>query len=267
MHRIFLPAAVVFALVGCGEEMGPLEAANALGQAARSSEGTNATQEPIEVSTDFTIGAALEDAAAELQAFWDSQAGCNEVTRDGATTTIDWGELGDGCVYDGHTYAGLTAITVQRTDAEDLEVLHEWMGFHNEDVQVDGEALVTWSAQARTRHVTTEHTWTTTDGETADVQGDHEFGVREAGGFSLDGVRDWQTDRGDWHLDMVDIGFRLQDPLPEEGSYIVTNPAGKVLTLAFSRFDDQTIEAVLTGVRGGDLVYHVGRFGDLERVE
>ncbi|MEZ4317723.1 MAG: hypothetical protein R3F61_09465 [Myxococcota bacterium] len=265
MIRILVPAAVVFALVGCGEEMGPLEAAAALQQSARSSEGTNATQEPIEVSTDFTIGSALQDAAAELEVFWDSQAGCNEVTRDGNTLNIDWGELGDGCVYNGHTFAGLTAITVEKTEASDLAVKHEWFGFRNEDVTVDGQADVTWSSEARTRRVITEHTWTATDGETADVQGDHEFGVRDGSGFTLDGTRDWQTDKGEWHLDMVGIGFRLQDPLPEEGSYVVTNPAGKVLDLTFTRLDEQTIEAVLTGVRGGDIVYHVTPLGTLER--
>lgn len=266
--RIALPAVVVFHLVGCGEEMGIFEAADALGQSARSGQGTTATQDAIEVSTDFTIGAGLEQAAEELRAFWDSQAPCTEATVQGSTLTLDFGELGDGCTFEGRTYAGVAAITVTATDAAELEVLHEWTGFHNEDVQVDGDALVTWSAAARTRRVTTEHTWTTMDGETADVTGDHEVAVRDDDtGFVLDGVRDWRTDGGDWHLDMEDIGFRLQDPLPEEGRYVVTNPRGKVLTLGFSRLDEQTIEAVLTGVRGGDIVYHVGPTGDLERVE
>lgn len=267
--RIALPAVVVFHLVGCGEgEMGIFEAADALGQSARSGQGTTATQDPIEVSTDFTIGAGLEQAAEELRVFWDSQAPCTEATVEGNTLTLDFGELGDGCTYNGRTYAGLAAITVTQTDAAELEVLHEWTGFHDEDVQVDGDALVTWSGASQTRRVTTEHTWTTTDGETADVQGDHEFGVRPDGtGFTLNGVRDWQTDGGDWHLDMDGIGFRLQDPLPEEGRYVVTNPRGKVLELAFARLDEQTIEAVLTGVRGGDLVYHVSPTGALERVE
>lgn len=271
MSRSFVQVAALAVtlvhLVGCGEEMGIFEASAALEQSARSGEGTTATQEPIEVSTDFTLGAGLEQAAEELAVFWDSQAPCTEVTHTGATLTIDWGGLGDGCTYNGHSYAGLSAITVQRTDPTELQVLHEWTGFRNEDVQVDGDALVTWSSLARTHHVVTEHTWTATDGATADVVGEHEVGVRDDGAFLLDGTRDWHAEGGDWHLDMVGIGFRLQDPLPEEGSYIVKNPAGKVLELAFARVDEDTIEAVLTGVRGGDLVYHVSRAGGYERVE
>ncbi len=269
MTRTALPlvtlAALVAGLVGCGEEMGAFEAAAALEQSARSGEGIRATSEPIEVSTDFTIGGALEDAAEDLRAFWDSQAPCNEVERDGATTTIDWGSLSDGCVYDGHTYTGVTAITVEKSDADDIEVLHEWMGFHNEDVGVDGEALVTWALDAQTRRVQTTHTWSD-DVESVDVVGDHEIAALGDAGYVLDGTRDWTTDKGDWHLDMIDIGFRLTDPVPESGSYVVTNPAGKTVEMAFSRVDDTTIEAVLTGVRGGELVYHIGRLGTFERV-
>ena len=64
--RITLGAVTLSLLFACGEEMGPLEAADALAQSSRSGEGVRATSEPIEVSTDFTIGGALEDAAAEL---------------------------------------------------------------------------------------------------------------------------------------------------------------------------------------------------------
>jgi hypothetical protein len=96
--------------------------------------------------------------------------------------------------------------------------------------------------------------------------GDHEISALADGSFILDGERTWTTDKGDWHLDMLDIGFRLTDPLPESGSYIVTNPAGKTVEVTFSRVDDTTIEAAVLGVPGGDLVYHVGPFGGLERV-
>lgn len=269
MIRIAAPFTVFFLSLGCGErEMGPLEALAALQQSARSSQGAVATQEPIEVSTEFTIGAGLEAAAAELQAFWESQADCNEVTRDGTTTWIDWGELGDGCEHRGRTYAGLTGVTVTRADGEGVEVEHEWLGFHNEDVRVDGGAVVTWSGASRSRRVVTDHTWTTLDGETADVRGEHEVAARDDGtGFTLVGERDWDTDGGTWRLDLQDIGFRLQDPLPETGRYVVTSPENKTLTIAFDRVDESTIEAVLTGVRGGDLVYHVSRSGSFDRVE
>lgn len=265
--KILLPTLAILTSFGCVErEMGPLQAVSAFGEAARSNQGIQATQEPIEVSTDFTIGGALEDAAAELRSFWDSQAPCNEVTVDGATTTIDWGELGDGCNWNGRTYAGITEITVERTEAEELAVMHDWYGFHNEDVQVDGGALVTWSAEEMTRTVETAHTWSR-DGDTVDVEGSHVFGVRDQGSFSLDGKRTWTTDDGMWDLNVEGVGFRLVDPAPETGVYTITDPQGRVLDVSFDRVDDDTIEAVLSGVRGGDLVYHITGYGQYERVD
>ena len=56
MVRLMSICAGVGLLVGCGEGMGAFEAAAALQESARSGEGVSATQEPIEVSTDFTIG-------------------------------------------------------------------------------------------------------------------------------------------------------------------------------------------------------------------
>lgn len=265
--KILLPAVVLLSAFGCVErEMGPVQAVGAFGEAARSNQGIQATQEPIEVSTDFTIGGAIEDAAAELRSFWQSQAPCNEVTRDGATTIIDWGELGDGCTWNGRSYAGLTEITVARTDAEELEVAHDWYGFHNEDVQVDGGAVVTWSAESMTRSVKTEHTWSRGD-DTVDVEGAHVFGVRDRGSFSLDGTRTWTTDEGTWDLTIEGVGFRLIDPAPETGVYTVTDPQGRVLDVSFDRLDEDTIEAVLSGVRGGELVYHITGYGQYERVD
>ena len=264
---LILPIVLLTTAIGCTQPMGPLQAADALGQSARSANGINATQAPIEVSTDFTIGSGLEQAASQLRELWSSQVPCNDVTVEGSLITVDWGTLEDGCTWNGRSYAGVTTLSVHRTDAEDLELEHTWIGFRNEDVQVDGGALVTWSAQERTRSVQTEHTWTADD-ETVDVVGEHTFGVRGAGeALTLDGTRTWSSDRGDWHLEVVGIEARLQDPLPEAGSYSVQDPEGRTLEVLFSRVDEDTIEAVLTGVRGGDLVYHVTGRGDFERVD
>lgn len=263
---LILPILLLTTTLGCTPEMGAVEAADALGQSARSANGINATQAPIEVSTDFTIGGGLEQTASQLRELWSTQVPCNQVTVDGNLLTVDWGTLDDGCTWNGHSYAGVTTVAVNRTDAEDLELEHTWIGFRNEDVQVDGGALVTWSAQERTRHVFTEHTWTAAD-EQVDVVGEHELGVRDPGeAFTLDGSRTWTGEQGDWHLEIRGIEARLQDPVPEAGSYTIEDPQGRLLEVSFARLDDATIEAVLSGVRGGELVYHVTGRGHFERV-
>src|SRR5690606_15935127 len=124
-----------------------------------------------------TIGAAVEAAAEQIAAWWDSQQDCTTVMVSGATTTVDFGDLDDDCVFQGRTYGGVARITVGSTSALQLEVRHDWEGLTNGDVVVDGGADVTWSGDDLTRRVITSHTWTgLDDGAVVDVEGDHIWG-------------------------------------------------------------------------------------------
>lgn len=259
---------------GCEtEEMGVLEALAALEEVNQSARGEQATADVIEISTDFTIGDALAAAAQTVADFWDSQAPCTEVLVEGNVTTIDYGTLDDGCEFNGQTYAGVNTITVESTTAGELEVLHGWDAFSNGDVQVDGGATVTWSGNDNTRHVVTEHTWTDTEGNTVDVYGDHISGrIQEdvpvwLDGFTLDGSRDWTSDSGDWSLTMEGLELRLIDPAPQAGTIDLTSPEGKALVIVYERIDDDTIQATLQGIRGGDRVYHINRLGQVEEAD
>ncbi|HHO53458.1 MAG TPA: hypothetical protein ENK18_21955 [Deltaproteobacteria bacterium] len=260
-------------LTGCeDEEMGLLEALAALDEVNQSSRGEAATSEVIEISTDFTIGGALQDAAQAVADFWESQADCAEVSVQGNVTTIDYGTLEDSCTWQGRTYAGVNTVTIQSTTPGELQLLHDWAGFTNGDVTVDGGATVTWSGNDLTRRVQTEHTWTDTGGAQVDVVGDHISGridedkpVWESG-FTLDGTRDWTSDSGDWTLEMTDLELRLVDPAPQAGSIDLINPANKSLTILYERVDEDTIQATLQGLRGGDRVYHIDRLGIPEEI-
>ena len=186
------------AAAGCfaAEEMTLLEALDALEQSHSSARGEEATGGVIEISTDFTIGAALEAAAQAIADFWESQLDCTGVTVEGNVITIDYGTLDDACVYRGYTYAGVNTITVVSTAQGDLEVLHTWTDFSNGDVAVDGGATVTWSGEDRTRRVVTEHTWTDLDlGDTVDVTGDHIQGELEAGVSVWDSIHPFASSR------------------------------------------------------------------------
>jgi len=272
--RTTLP--VLALLSGCTtDQMGVLEALDTLEAVNQSARGEQATAEVIEVSTDFSIGEALEAYAQAIADFWQSQAPCTTVTVEGNVVTIDYGTLDDTCEWNGHTYAGVNTITVQSTTPGELEVLHGWNGFTNGDVQVDGGAKVTWSGEDLTRRVETEHTWTDLATEAQiDVVGDHVTGriddevpVWESG-FTLEGTRDWTDDAEDtWSLEAAGIEWMLIDPAPQAGTVDVLAPSGRKLTIVYARVDEDTISATLVGVRGGDRVYHISRLGTVEEAE
>jgi hypothetical protein len=44
----------------------------------------------------------------------------------------------------------------------------------------------------------------------------------------------------------------------------VTAPSGRSLRITYDRVDDDTLSATLSGVRGGERVYHVTRLGAVE---
>lgn len=259
---LFLPA------LACTEPayMTDAEALEALVESASSSRGEAAVREPIQVSTSFTIGDALDAAAQYVADLWASQAACSTVTVEGATLTVDFGGLDDPCTFHGRTYGGVASATIGSTTPGNLEVLHTWTGLTDGEVQVDGGAVVTWSGADDTRRVVTEHTWTSLlDGTEVDVEGDHVQGWIDPslglwGGITLEGTRDWSAPSGDWHLDMRELEIRLQDPVPQAGQFVVLNPHGKELEIAFARLDERTIEATLTGTRE-PLVFHIDPLG------
>jgi len=263
-------------LVACDTTaMTNLEALEALGEANQSSRGEAATGDVIEISTDFTIGDAVAAAAERIADFWATQAPCSEVTVELGKVTVDYGTLDDACTFEGNTYAGVTEAEVVDTSLGSLEVGHTWTGFTNGEVTVDGGALVTWTGEDASRRVQTEHTWTdTTDGTTVDVTGDHtQVPLDEEagwggwlGGITMDGTRDWVSDSGDWSLDMTELELRWIDPAPQNGSITITNPDGKTLDVTYRRIDDDTIKALLTGLRE-DKVFHINRIGQMEEVE
>lgn len=261
---------VPLALAGACTEGGTMtnaEVLQALEQSRDSSRGEAATTEPIEISTSFTIGQAVEAAAEELAAFWESQQPCTTVTWDGPEVTIDYGGLDDTCEFNLKTYGGVAVVGVQSATLGELEVQHTWTALTDGEVEVNGGALVTWDGSDDTRHVATEHTWTDLDdGRTVDVIGDHTWGyidpsAKLLGGFTLEGTRDWIDDDGsEWHIDMTDLELRLQDPVAQAGSIALTNPAGKTLDLVHERVDETTIRVTLTsGFR--EWVYDINALG------
>ena len=210
------------------------------GQALTSSSGT------VEISTHFTIGQAVEDAADELRAFIQSQMPCAEVSRDGAKLTVEYGVNAGNCTFHGQTYSGSHSVEIVSAQQGEIKVHHEWDALRNAKVEVSGSADVTWSSAEGSRRIVHELSWTRLrDDKQAIGNGDRTQTALPAGiieGIGIEGKRGWSSDSGDWTLDIDGVEMRWIDPVPQAGTYELGTPfEGKTATFRFERIDEDTI--------------------------
>ena len=244
------------------------EARQALEESAIDSQAAALTSASFEISTDFTIGMAASHAAEQIRDFVRSQLPCAEVTLQDATLTIEYGALPGACTFRGHQFAGVQTIHVERNADDDVVVTHEWDDLNNGRISVSGNATVTWSASEPSRHVVHELTWTRlSDGRTGVGSGDRiqrplAGGLAE--GFSVDGTRSWEGERGRWDLDIDGIEMRWTDPVPQAGSWVLQTPFDKVITLAFERIDEDTIAVTASGGQR-QIELKVNKLGSISR--
>jgi hypothetical protein len=227
-----------------GEATQALEESSAATQA----EGLSATS--VDISTNFTIGQAVENAAAELRTFVESQLPCAEVMLEGATLTVEYGVNPGNCTYRGHTFSGQHSVTVARNEMNQVEVHHAWTDFSNGNITLNGTADVTWDFQALTRNVVHQSTWTNKKGRIGEGEGDRTQSLLPGGlaeGIQVDGSRSWSGERGEWDLAIDGVQMRWADPVPQAGSYTLNTPFKKTLSMSFSRVDEDTIRVLVAG--------------------
>jgi hypothetical protein len=270
-------AALPAFLAGCpkandtrGENKEPLtlaEAQQALEETSMSGEATSLVAGTVEITTDFTIGGAVEQAAEEIASFVESQLPCAGIELIDNTLTVEYGANPGNCTYNGQTYSGTHAITVELNDEHDVLVHHEWTELSNQKLSVSGFADVTWSLTDATRHVVHELTWTRlSDGRTGTGSGDRLQGALHGNileGFTEDGNRTWEGEAGTWDLDINGIEWRWIDPVPQAGDFDLETPKGKHLTMSFSRIDDDTIQVTVAGPEHSFDI-HVNKWGGQE---
>lgn len=255
--RVYFAALVplTLALTGCPKEdtEDPLtlaEAAEALEESALADQAISVVNGTVEISTEFTIGQAVEAAAAELQAFIESQLPCAEITLSKATLSIEYGANPGNCTYNGHTYSGTHTVTVSRNDEGDVQVNHAWDSLSNTVVSVSGSAEVTWSLKQGSRNVVHELTWTRlSDGRQGTGSGNRTQTALDGNiltGIEVDGVRTWVGQSGTWETSINNVEMRWIDPVPQSGSYSLATPFGKSLSMAFERVDEDTIKVTLS---------------------
>jgi hypothetical protein len=272
-RRVFAFAIAAASLLGaqaCKQpaEMTTGEALQAVQEASASGDAENVTSGSIEISTDFTIGQAAENAALEIRTFIESQLPCALVTVSGASLSVEYGAKPGTCTYKGNTYSGKHVITVMKNDMANVVVSHEWTKLSNGRLEVTGTADVTWSAADKTRHVVHELQWTRlSDGKTGTGTGDRTQKPLEGGlveGFQVDGDRSWTGAGGQWDLSIQGVQFRWVDPVPQSGTYSLVSPKDKSMTMNFSRIDDDTIAvAVKSGEKS--FVFNVSKTGTVKQ--
>lgn len=254
--RMLLGAALALSLTACPKKedddkpMTLSEASQAVEEASMDGQASSITSNTIEITTSFTIGAAVEKAAEEIKGFIESQLPCAEVTLTGAKLSVEYGKKAGNCEYRGQTYKGTHSIEVKKTAPGELEVHHDWIGVSNQRFKVDGSATVTWSASEKSRRVQHELTWTRlADGRTGKGTGDRlqtplAGGLAE--GIKIEGARSWTGERGTWDLAIKGVEARWQDPVPQAGAYTLAAPSGRSMSMAFERLDTDTIQVTVS---------------------
>jgi len=271
MKRLLLLA---LALLVCACNRNALtreEAYEALDESSIESQSNALTATPVEISTHFTIGGAVQNAAAELRAFLAAELPCANVTVQGSTVTTEWGAAGGSCAYKGQVFSGTTSVTIIRVDAATVDVTHTFIDFSNGRVKVNGGAQVTWSSANFSRHVVHDLTWTRLrdnrtghgTGDRTQVLMDPALGI--AGGIRIDGNRRWTGERGAWDLAITAVEVRPQDPVPQAGIYTLTTPDNKVVTLSFSRLSADVIRVTIKGPKH-DFSFNVTSIGAIQDV-
>jgi len=264
LYLVALP--LTFVLTGCPKqgELTAAEAQESLQQASAASQAENLAAANVDISSNFTIGGARESAAAELKTFVNSQLPCAEVTLSNATLTIQYGAHPGNCQYRGHQFAGTSAVTVSKNDMNEVAVDHVWTHLSNGLVELDGTAHVTWSFSDQTRHVVHDVKWThIASGRTGQGTGDRVQKPLAGGlaqGIQIDGSRSWTGPRGTWDLAIDGVQMRWSDPVPQAGSYSLSTPFDKTVSMSFSRVDDDTIKVTVAGPKH-DFSFTVSKAG------
>lgn len=242
-------------LTGCPRDReDPLtlgEATAALEQASDAGQAEGLTSASVDISTNFTIGQAVKDGAAELKTFIGTQLPCADITLEDAALTVVYGAKPGNCTYRGHTFSGTHTISLERNEDSQVLVHHEWTDFSNGIVSLDGTADVTWNLTDKTRRVQHESHWThLKSGRTGTGSGDRLQSLLAGGiaeGIQVDGSRSWDGDRGHWDLAIDGVQMRWTDPVPQAGSYTLQTPFDKSVSMAFERIDDDTIKVTVAG--------------------
>ena len=215
----------------------------------------------------FEIGRGLEQAAAQLQLQLNQDLPCAVVSREGNALNIVYDAAGSGCVWRGRALTGQHSVRVTRNADNEVSVHHELTNFGDQMLSLSGSADVTWSRLSKSRRVVHAVTFAALGGTSAGVTGESTGDSTQqtlTDGVRINGLREWQSSRGFYALDMQAIEQRFADSVPELGAYELTLETDDALTLAFGRIDTDNIRVTVQGAQQA-LSFVVGADGAVER--
>lgn len=220
----------------------------AVDEVVATGQGESLENDVVEITTSFTLAGGLEAAVTQIHDYMKTQLPCAVIEKpDTHTLIVEFGAAEGNCEVNGRSLSGKVTLTYE-TSADEVVVTHTFEGLTNGFATLDGSSVVTWSEASR--HVVTDFDVVTQRG-TFTANGDrtqHRIGAKGEG-IVVAGTRDWSGKRGDWHLDIEDVEMRGVDPVPQDGSYVLTQPSGNEVTMTFDRIDEDTIEVSVTGGR------------------
>jgi hypothetical protein len=184
----------------------------------------------------------------KMHALIASQIPCSTLTKVGEDTlVIDFGTLDDECTFRDRTWAGIVTISYA-TKGDAIVATHDFDGITDGRVTIDGSATVTRTGESR--HIVTdfsfdgpEHGFTATSDRV-------QTPLADGSGVHIDGTREWMREHGKVHVDIEGVEVRRGDSVPQAGSYEITREGGNVLTMSFTRADDENIVVTVDGPKG-----------------
>ncbi len=278
-HRPHRPAALVAASVllasgtGCLQRgMTALEMRAAVQEVVENGQVQQLENGVVEITTDFTIGDGVQQIRDHIAQVLAACAQTTVTAMDDVSIHIDFGPASDPCEFDGKRYSGVVDLVITR-DGEDVTVAHTYQGLSNGTYTLDGDKTVTWTSGGGTKVLRTIDSnvgWTGPNGPVDHTSQRTMIFSDFLGGpeapITIDGNHHWTRDGDAWALDMNEVEFRLVDPVPQDGSFVLTIPNGKEGTLSFERVDEDTIAVQFsTGLRSR--TFHVTRSGQVDDAE
>ena len=212
-------------MVACNQDaLTREEAVDALEESSIESQASALTSGPVEISTNFTIGSAVEKRCGRPAGLSRRRDPLREDHhRRRHRHHASGAAAGGTCTYKGLTYSGTSSVTVRKTDP-DAQVDHTLTNLSNGKVKVNGTANVTWSGAEHSRHVVHELTWTRlSDNRTGTGSGDRTQTLLYpsqglAGGIRIDGNRHWSGKSGEWDLAITGVEVGCKTPAPRQAS-------------------------------------------------
>jgi len=263
--RVLVPslAALAIALPACEfDSASAAEIRMAVDEVVVSGQAASLEDGVVEITTDFTLADGVQGIVEQIRGFVESQIPCSTIEVQGDhTLVIDFGALEDSCEFRGRTFAGIVTVSYEVV-GDEVVVTHDYAGITDGRATLDGRAVVTW--RDRSRHVVTDFEVEAPRGDFSSDSDRTQTLLGERGdGIVVVGERNWHGPRGDWHLEIEDVEMRAIDPVPQDGSYVLTTANGSEITMTFERIDDDTIEVVVSGGRR-DRVFRVTSAGEVD---